>query len=123
MSTAEIANQLVNYCRQGQYEQAQKELYHPNAVSIEPKGAPVEVIEGIEGIIGKGKQFAEMVDEVHSIEVSDPILSDDFFSISMTNEVTFKGIGRQRISEICVYEVKDGKIVKEQFFYTPTPMG
>ena len=30
---------------------------------------------------------------------------------------TYKGMGRQKMDEIAVYEVKDGKIVKEQFFY------
>jgi hypothetical protein len=26
-------------------------------------------------------------------------------------------MGRSTMEELCVYEVKDGKIVKEQFFY------
>jgi hypothetical protein len=34
------------------------------------------------------------------------------------NEATFKGSSeRQKLDEIGVYEVKDGKIVKEQVFY------
>jgi hypothetical protein len=32
-------------------------------------------------------------------------------------DVTMKGQGRMNMDEIAVYEVKDGKIVKEQFFY------
>jgi hypothetical protein len=28
-----------------------------------------------------------------------------------------KGMGRVKMDEIAVYEVKDGKIVKEQFFF------
>jgi hypothetical protein len=28
-----------------------------------------------------------------------------------------KGMGRQVLDEICVYEVKDGKIVHEEFLY------
>jgi hypothetical protein len=35
----------------------------------------------------------------------------------MSFDATFKGGGRTKMDEICVYEVKDGKIVKEQFFY------
>jgi hypothetical protein len=31
--------------------------------------------------------------------------------------VTMKGSGRMKMDEIALYEVKDGKIVKEQFFY------
>jgi hypothetical protein len=35
----------------------------------------------------------------------------------MGMDCTMKGMGRQKLEEIAVYEVKDGKIVKEQFFY------
>jgi hypothetical protein len=35
----------------------------------------------------------------------------------MGMDVTMKGQGRSKMDEIAVYEVKDGKIVKEQFFY------
>jgi limonene-1,2-epoxide hydrolase len=35
----------------------------------------------------------------------------------MTLDATMTGMGRMQLDEICVYEVKDGKIVFEQFFY------
>jgi len=35
----------------------------------------------------------------------------------MGMDCTYKGMGRQKMDEIALYEVKDGKIVKEQFFY------
>jgi hypothetical protein len=35
----------------------------------------------------------------------------------MGMDVTMKGQDRAKMDEIVVYEVKDGKIVKEQFFY------
>jgi hypothetical protein len=35
----------------------------------------------------------------------------------MDMDVTYKGQGRSMMSEVCVYEVKDGKIVTETFFY------
>jgi limonene-1,2-epoxide hydrolase len=31
-------------------------------------------------------------------------------------DLTMKGQGRMQMSEVCVYEVKDDKIVSEQFF-------
>jgi hypothetical protein len=34
----------------------------------------------------------------------------------LTMDVTMKGRGRVKLEEICAYEVKDGKIVSEQFF-------
>jgi len=36
----------------------------------------------------------------------------------MSFDVTFKDRGRQQMEEVCVYEVNNGKIVNEQFFYT-----
>jgi len=32
-------------------------------------------------------------------------------------DVTFKEKGRTQMEEVCVFEVKDEKIVSEQFFY------
>ncbi len=121
MTTQEVANQLVNLCRQGLYDKAQADLYDVNAVSIEPKGAPMERAEGMDAIQQKGKAWAEMVEEMHSAEVSDPLVAGNFFSCTMKNDVTFKGMGRQQIEEVCVFEVQNGKIVTEQFFYPVAP--
>ena len=119
METQEVANKLIEYCRLGQYTEAQGNLYNENAVSIEPEGSPNANVYGLDAIKQKAEQWAEMVEEVHGGEVSDPIVAGNFFAMTMKNDVTFKGTGRQKIEEVCVYEVKDGKIVKEQFFYLP----
>ena len=115
-----IAHRLVELCRSGQYEQAQKELFHDKAVSIEPSGAPMEVTNGLPGILKKNAQWANLVEEIHSREISDPLISSDHFAVTMINDVTFKEMGRHRMEEVCVYEVKNDKIIKEQFFYTPS---
>ena len=121
MTTQEIADRLVALSREGKFDEAQDTLYSENAVSIEPKGAPTEVVQGLDAIKAKSEQWASMVEEVHHTEISDPLVAENFFSISLKNEVTFKGMGRLKFEEICVYEVVGGKIVKEQFFYTPPP--
>jgi hypothetical protein len=36
----------------------------------------------------------------------------------MDFDCTFKDEERQKMEEVCVYEVKDGKIASEQYFYT-----
>jgi limonene-1,2-epoxide hydrolase len=36
--------------------------------------------------------------------------------MTLAMDVTMKGQGRMKIEEVCVYEVKDDKIVSEQFF-------
>ncbi len=118
MTTQEVANKLVAYLRQGQIFEAQADLYADNIVSIETEGnmAPPRV-EGKEAVTEKGKAFANMIEENHGGSCSDPVVAGRFFSIAMTMDVSFKGAGRRVMDEICVYEVKDSKIVREEFIY------
>jgi len=123
MSVHNIANQLVSLCRQGKFDEAVKELYSPDIVSIEPAGAGfIERAEGLDAYHEKGKAWQSMVQEFHGIEVSDPIVADQFFTCKMSMDITMKGGTREKSAEICLYKVKDGKIVLEQFFYA-SPAG
>jgi hypothetical protein len=63
------------------------------------------------------KQFGSMIEKRHGGSFSDPLVCGKYFSVSMTLDATFKGIGRNLNEEICIYEVKDGKIVFEQFYF------
>ncbi len=118
MEINEIANKLVEYCRTGNFSQCYEELYdHESIVSQEPAGAMWELATGMKELEEKGKKWGEMVQEIHGSSVSDPIIAGNYFTCRMTNDVTFKEYGREKLDELCVYEVKNGKIVKEQFFY------
>ena len=120
MTVQEIANRLVELCREGKYSTAQQELYSDNATSREPETSPnpgPKLTEGKDAIIEKGHRFQEMIEEVHGGSVSDPIIAGNHFATSLELDATYKGMGRQSMKEVCVYEVKDGKIVKEEFFY------
>lgn len=120
MNTEQVARRLVELCRQGEYDQAQTELYADDAVSIEPEGLPPEALgnaHGLEAIREKGRKFNERIEAMHGSNCSDPVIAGDWFSVSMRLDVTMKGMGRIDMSEICVYKVRDGKIVHEQFFY------
>jgi len=121
MTTTQVAERLIELCRTGMWDKAQNELYAEDCVSIELPGSPNEVTKGLSNIKGKGKQWEKMVEEVHSNTIEGPVVADNHFSISMSLDVTFKGMPRMTTSEICVYEVTDGKITKEQFFYAPPP--
>lgn len=118
MTTGQIANRLADLCRQGQFEAAQKELFAENAVSIEPKSTPdfPKETTGLRAIIEKGHKFESMVEKVHSCSTSTPLVAGNAIAFTLTMDVTMKGRGRVKLEEICAYEVKDGKIVSEQFF-------
>jgi len=118
MTAAEIANRLVEACRKGDFEGAQRELYAEDAVSIEPHSSDdfAKETQGMDAIIEKGHKWNEMVEEFHSCEVSDPLVAENSFAVTMTLDVTMKGRGRAKMTELCIYHVKDGKVVSEQFF-------
>jgi limonene-1,2-epoxide hydrolase len=117
MTTEEIAKRLVTCCREAKWEAAQRELYADNAISIEPAATPAfeKETRGLPAIIEKGKKFDAMVETMYSLSVSDPIVADNSFACTMRLDMTIKGQGRMDVTELCVYDVKDGKIVSEQF--------
>ena len=49
----------------------------------------------------------------HSIMVSEPIVVGRFVSSSMCFDLTLKGRGRIQLAELGMWEVQDGKIVRE----------
>lgn len=118
MNTQEIAARLVTLCRQGQFETAQKELYATDAASIEPYATPdfEKEVKGLDAIVEKGNKFQSMVEAVHGITVSEPLVAANAIAFTLTMDITMKGRPRAVIAELCVYEVKDGKIVTERFF-------
>ncbi len=117
MTTIEVANRLVALCRQEKHPQAQEELYHNDIVSIEDEKSGAPITRGMDQIRAKTVVWDESVIEIHHAFVSDPIVTGSHFAVTMENDITFKDKGRILINEICVYEVQNGKIVREQFFY------
>lgn len=123
MTVQEIANRLVELCRKGEWDTCYQELYSPEARSIEPEGTPDREVKGMDAFKAKGEKWQSMIQEVHSSEIGDPVVAGNHFSLTWKTNLTFKGAPAPTdMDEICVYQVKDGKIVKEQFFYEP-PQG
>ncbi len=120
MTTQEVANRFSELAKENKYNAIQNELYADNAVSIEPPHAAamgLQNVEGLDAIKKKGEAFNSMVEEMHGGYCSEPVVGGNFFSVGMGMDVTMKGSSRMNMEEIAVYEVKDGKIVKEQFFF------
>ncbi|MEZ0472416.1 SnoaL-like domain-containing protein [Luteimonas salinilitoris] len=120
MNTQQVAERLVALCREGKYEQAQEELYAEDAASIEMEGLPAGTagnVKGMDAIREKGRKWKENIVEIHGGSVSDPVVTGDWFSVAMGIDATYKDMGRMPMEEICVYQVRDGKVVREQFFY------
>ncbi len=118
MTTAEVAARFNELAQEGNWDKIQDELFAENAASIEPPGSTgMPSVEGKAAIKQKGKTFNEMVEEMHGGFSNEPQVAGNYFSVFMGMDATMKGMGRVKMDEIALYEVKDGKIVKEQFFY------
>ena len=121
-TTAAVADELVSHCRAGKNLDAINSLYSPDIVSIESMGnetMPREM-RGIDAIRGKNQWWNEN-NEVHSASVDGPFVGDDKFAVYYNYDTTFKPTGkRQSMEEMALYTVKDGKVVREQFFYRTT---
>lgn len=118
MTTKEIAGRLHSLCSEGKFETAQKELFSQNAISIEPQATPgfEKETKGLQAIIKKGHAFEQMTEAVHGIKLSDPIVAGNAIAMKLDMDVAMKGQGRTNMTEICVYQVKEGKIALEEFF-------
>jgi hypothetical protein len=118
MSTQQIATRLAELCNKGEFEAAQKELFANDAVSIEQHETPAfpKETKGLQAIIQKGHHWAASLEKVHECSVSKPLVAGNAIAMALSMDVTMKGRGRMKLEEVCVYEVKDGKIASEQFF-------
>jgi ketosteroid isomerase-like protein len=119
-NTAAVAEELVALCRAGRNLDAINAFYSPDIVSIESMGneeMPREQ-KGIDAIRQKTEWWSEN-NEVHSAQVDGPFIGDgDKFAVYYNYDVTSKPRNqRVTMEEMALYTVRDGKIVREQFFY------
>ena len=120
MTTQEVAQKLVELCGQGKFKDAVQSLYAQDIVSIEASAPPGGSREsaGLEAVIGKGEWW-ESNHEVHGLKLEGPIVAGNHFCVRFTIDVTFKPTSRRHtMDELGVYEVKDGKVIREEFFYS-----
>ncbi|QMU57786.1 MAG: nuclear transport factor 2 family protein [Boseongicola sp.] len=121
MSTQDIADKLYQHCRNHTEMQGLDELYAEDAVSVEPMAPEGQspVTEGREGIKGKHEWWASAF-EVHDVVMEGPFVNGDMFSLTFEIDATDKSNGqRWKSKEIALYEVSNGKIVRETFMMPP----
>ena len=121
MTTQETAARYHELASQRKFIEIQDNFYHEDVICQEPEkaasmGMPV-LTNGLEAVKAKGVARRAMMETLHSYTCSEPIVAGEFFSVVLKQEVTFKGKPRLSLEEIGIFQVKDGKIVKEQFFY------
>ena len=117
MTTREVADRFYELAEQGNFELILTELYDERAKSVEPANSLWQNVEGLENIRAKGVQWQTMIEEMHGGYTNKPEVAGNYFTCIMGLDVTIKGQPRMKMDEVALYEVRDGKIVLEQFFF------
>lgn len=120
MTTKQVADRFHQLSQEGKWDLILDELFSANAASVEPESAQavgLQSVKGLDKIREKAKEWSNMVQEVHGAYTSAPQVAGNYFSVAMGMDVTLRGQPRSQMDEIALYEVKDGKIIKEQFFF------
>ena len=120
MTTMEIGKELVGLCKQGKNQEAIARLYSPNIESVEPVAMPgmEQTQRGIAKIKSKNQWWVDN-HEVHEGVAEGPFPHGDRFIVRFKYDVTPKHRGKRfTMEEMGLFTVQNGKIVKEEFFYT-----
>ena len=117
MNTEEVAQKVVELVRKQAWHEALDTLYDKNIVSVEASGMGGESPEkrGVDQVRGKIDWWVNAM-EVHSFKANGPFVAHDRFVVQYDADVTDKNSkNRMQLSEVGVYTVKNGKIVREEF--------
>ena len=117
MSTQEVAEKVVELVRQQAWYKALDTLYDKDIVSVEASASEGESAEkrGIDQVRGKIDWWLNAM-EVHSFTAKGPFVAHNRFVVQYDADVTEKNSKKRfQLSEVGVYTVKNGKIVREEF--------
>lgn len=118
MTTQEVAARFHELAQQEKWFDIQEEFFAENVRSIDPPNSPyMGYAEGKAAVRKKGEDFVKKIEAGHRFYTSAPIVTGNHFAVVREKDMTVQGHGRIQINEIMLYEVKDGLIVSEQFFY------
>ena len=121
MTTQQVANRYCELMKQKKRIEIQERLYDKDIINKEPEHAAAMgmaiITKGLDAVKAKSKARGEMIETVHNEYCSEPLVAGNYFTVALERDMTMKGRPRVYLSEIAVFEVKEGKIVSEQFFY------
>jgi hypothetical protein len=118
LATRQVAARFNELAQQEKWFEIHDEFFAENVKSIDPPGSPyMGYAEGKAAVRKKGEDFVKQITALHSAYTSEPIVTENHFAVTREMDITTLLHGRIQINEIMLYEVKDGKIISEQFFY------
>ena len=118
ITTQEVATRFNELAQQEKWFEIQDEFFADNVRSIDPPHSPYfGYAEGKAAVRKKGEDFVKRIEAVHRVFTTEPIVSGNHFAVGREIDITVQGLGRIQINQVMLYEVNDGQIVSEQFFY------
>jgi len=118
LTTQEIAARFNELAQQEKWFQIQDEFFADNVKSIDPADSPwFGYAEGKVPVRHKGEEFVSRITDLHRAYTSEPIVTGNHFAVTREIDITVQPHGRIQMNQIMLYEVKDGQIISEQFFY------
>ena len=118
MTTREVASRFNELAQQEKWFEIQDELFADNVRSIDPANSPYfGYAEGKGPVRKKGEDFVKRIEAVHRRYTTEPVVGGNHFAVGREVDITVQGFGRIQINQVMLYEMKDGQIVLEQFFY------
>lgn len=113
-TTVDIATQLIKLLRNCQFVTAYEELFTDDAISIDPLKPDLSPVKGLPRLIEFEKAFLSKA-KIQSVDVSEPIISGAYFATRLSMQVIIES-ANVPFEELCIYEVRNEKIVSQQFF-------
>ena len=114
----EVAARFHELAQQEKWFEIQDEFFAENVKSIDPVNSPYfGYAEGKAAVRKKGEEFVSRIEAGHRTYTSEPLVTGNHFAVSREIDITVRPHGRIQINQIMLYEVKNGQIVSEQFFY------
>ena len=118
MTVEQVAARFHELAQQDKWFEIQDELFADDVRSIEPPGPRgLPDAQGKAAVRQKGMDIVSQVEAVHRSYTTPPVIGGTFFSVGRELDMTVRGVGRTEMKEVMLYEVRDGRIAREQFFY------
>lgn len=118
MTTQQVAARFSELAKQEKWFEIQDELFSDDVKSIEPAdSAYFRNEQGKAAVRKKGEDWVARVQEARRLHTTEPLVTGSHFVVGREVDITVQGHGRVIMNELMLYQVRDGKIVSEQFFY------
>lgn len=118
LTVQEIVARYEELAKEEKWFEIQDELFAEQVTSTDPVNSPYfGYAEGKAAVRKKGEDFVKKVTDFHGAYTTTPVVGGNHFAVGRGVDITVEGFGRIQIDQIMLYEVKNGQIISEQFFY------